>query len=82
MPGVYLSFPFCAQKCTYCNFASGVFPRELEGRYHQVRRMFAALGNHVAALHRDRIGGLDLPDDLAPGQYRILDAAGTAAIFT
>lgn len=53
-----------------------------EGRYHQVRRMFAALGNHVAALHRDRIGGLDLPADLAPGQYRILDAAGTAAIFT
>src|SRR3984957_19275667 len=29
MPGVYLSYPFCAQKCTYCNFASGVFPREL-----------------------------------------------------
>lgn len=33
MPGVYLSYPFCAQKCTYCNFASGVFPRELEPRY-------------------------------------------------
>jgi oxygen-independent coproporphyrinogen-3 oxidase len=33
MPGVYLSYPFCAQKCTYCNFASGVFPRELESRY-------------------------------------------------
>ena len=33
MPGVYLSYPFCAQKCTYCNFASGVFPRELEARY-------------------------------------------------
>ena len=30
-----------------------------EGRYHQVRRMFAAVGNHVVALHRDRIGGLD-----------------------
>ncbi len=35
MPGVYLSYPFCAQKCTYCNFASGVFPRELESRYVQ-----------------------------------------------
>jgi oxygen-independent coproporphyrinogen-3 oxidase len=35
MPGVYISFPFCAQKCTYCNFASGVFPRELEQRYLQ-----------------------------------------------
>jgi 16S rRNA pseudouridine516 synthase len=34
-----------------------------EGRYHQVRRMFAAVGNHVNALHRDRIGGLDLPGD-------------------
>jgi oxygen-independent coproporphyrinogen-3 oxidase len=33
VPGVYISYPFCAQKCTYCNFASGVFPRELEPRY-------------------------------------------------
>ncbi|MBI1786281.1 MAG: radical SAM family heme chaperone HemW, partial [Acidobacteria bacterium] len=33
MAGVYLSYPFCAQKCTYCNFASGVFPRELEREY-------------------------------------------------
>ncbi len=41
MPGVYLSYPFCAQKCTYCNFASGVFPRELESRY--VQTMLAEL---------------------------------------
>lgn len=41
MPGVYLSYPFCAQKCTYCNFASGVFPRELESRY--VSAMFNEL---------------------------------------
>lgn len=33
MPGVYLAYPFCAQKCTYCNFASGVFPHALEPRY-------------------------------------------------
>lgn len=33
MGGVYISYPFCAQKCTYCNFASGVFSRELEERY-------------------------------------------------
>lgn len=33
MAGAYISYPFCAQKCTYCNFASGVFPRELETRY-------------------------------------------------
>jgi len=33
MAGVYISWPFCAQKCTYCNFASGVFPKALEGQY-------------------------------------------------
>jgi oxygen-independent coproporphyrinogen-3 oxidase len=33
MPGVYLSYPFCAQKCTFCNFASGVFPAALEREY-------------------------------------------------
>jgi oxygen-independent coproporphyrinogen-3 oxidase len=33
MAGVYLSYPFCAQKCSYCNFASGVQPRDLEPRY-------------------------------------------------
>jgi oxygen-independent coproporphyrinogen-3 oxidase len=33
MPGVYISYPFCAQKCTYCNFASGVFPKNLEPQY-------------------------------------------------
>ncbi len=52
-----------------------------EGRYHQVRRMFASVGNHVTGLHRDRIGGLDLPEDLAPGAYRLLDEAALAAIF-
>jgi oxygen-independent coproporphyrinogen III oxidase len=38
VPGVYLSYPFCAQKCTYCNFASGVFPRALEPRYLEALR--------------------------------------------
>jgi len=52
-----------------------------EGRYHQVRRMFAALGNHVAALHRDQIGGLALPNDLPAGQYRELRTEDIAAIF-
>jgi oxygen-independent coproporphyrinogen-3 oxidase len=33
VPGVYIAYPFCAQKCTFCNFASGVFPRELEALY-------------------------------------------------
>lgn len=52
-----------------------------EGRYHQVRRMFAAVGNHVTALHRDRIGELALPDDLEPGQYRLLGEADMALIL-
>ena len=51
-----------------------------EGRYHQVRRMFAAVGNHVDALHRSRIGGLEL-DDLAPGQCRVLDDTDLQRLF-
>ncbi len=43
-----------------------------EGKYHQVKRMIAAVGNRVEGLHRARIGGLDLPADLAPGQWRWL----------
>ena len=45
MPGVYLSYPFCAQKCTYCNFASGVFPAILEAQYIE------ALEAEIAAQH-------------------------------
>lgn len=52
-----------------------------EGRYHQVRRMFAAVGNHVVDLHRERIGGLMLPADLEPGQHRILPAAEAERVF-
>ncbi len=52
-----------------------------EGRYHMVRRMFAAVGNHVEALHRERMGQLTLPDDLAPGQYRLLDQDQIDLIF-
>lgn len=45
-----------------------------EGRYHQVRRMLAAVGNHVEDLHRWRIGTIVLDPGLAPGQYRELSA--------
>lgn len=51
-----------------------------EGRYHQVRRMFAAVGNHVEALHRSRIGGLEL-GDLPAGQWRVLDEADLRKLF-
>lgn len=46
-----------------------------EGKYHQVKRMIAAAGNRVDALHRSRVGGLALPGDLPAGQWRWLDAA-------
>jgi 16S rRNA pseudouridine516 synthase len=52
-----------------------------EGRYHQVRRMFAAVGLTVTALHRDRIGALDLPADLAPGAFRPITPTEEAAVF-
>ena len=52
-----------------------------EGRYHQARRMFAAVGNHVQALHRSRIGGLSL-GDLPEGEWRMLDAADLETLFT
>ncbi|GAB1344960.1 pseudouridine synthase [Gemmatimonas sp.] len=48
-----------------------------EGRYHQVRRMFAAVGNHVTALHRAAFGPLQL-HDLAPGSWRVLTTAEVA----
>ncbi len=46
----------------------------LEGKYHQVKRMVAAVGNRVEGLHRSRIGGLALPADMAPGTWRWLSA--------
>jgi len=51
-----------------------------EGKYHQVKRMLAAVGNRVEGLHRSQIGGLRLPDDLAPGQWRWLSAADLSSI--
>ena len=51
-----------------------------EGKYHQVKRMVAAVSNRVEALHRSQIGGLRLPDDLAPGQWRWLSHADLALI--
>lgn len=43
-----------------------------EGRYHQVKRMFAAIGNKVVKLHRQRIGNIELDEELEPGEYRFL----------
>ncbi len=43
-----------------------------EGKYHQVKRMLAAVGNRVEALHRSQMGSLAIPADMAPGQWRWL----------
>lgn len=43
-----------------------------EGKYHQVKRMFAAVGNKVVGLHRESVGGLVLDEALEPGEYREL----------
>ncbi|CAG0909389.1 unnamed protein product [Darwinula stevensoni] len=51
-----------------------------EGKYHQVKRMVAAVGNRVESLHRSQIGGLRLPADLAAGQWRWLQPAELAAL--
>ncbi|MFU2316589.1 16S rRNA pseudouridine(516) synthase RsuA [Rahnella sp. PCH160] len=51
-----------------------------EGRYHQVKRMFAAVGNRVVALHRERIGEIVMDEDLEPGQYRPLTEQEIASV--
>jgi 16S rRNA pseudouridine516 synthase len=52
----------------------------LEGKYHQVKRMVAAAGNRVEALHRERIGGFTLPAGLSEGAWQWLDDAGLALL--
>ncbi len=49
-----------------------------EGRYHQLRRMFAAVGNHVTTLHREAVAGIELDSGLAPGEWRALTPAEVA----
>ncbi|WP_237055889.1 16S rRNA pseudouridine(516) synthase RsuA [Microbulbifer sediminum] len=51
-----------------------------EGRYHQVKRMFAALGNRVLELHRERIGDIVLDEELVEGDYRPLTAEEIASV--
>ena len=51
-----------------------------EGRYHQVKRMFAAVGNAVQSLHRSAIGEIQLDESLEPGQYRQLTQAEIASL--
>lgn len=52
-----------------------------EGKYHQVKRMFAALGNRVVNLHRHRIGNIELDDALTVGEYRALTEPEIASVY-
>lgn len=51
-----------------------------EGKYHQVKRMFAAVGNHVNQLHREQIGQIQLDESLQPGEWRYLTAQEVQSI--
>lgn len=53
-----------------------------EGKYHQVKRMFAALGNKVTGLHREAIGNIELDEELDEGQYRFLTETEVENIFS
>ena len=53
----------------------------VEGKYHQVKRMFAALGNKVEHLHRERIGAIALDEELEPGEYRYLTEEEIASVW-
>ncbi|WP_240914257.1 16S rRNA pseudouridine(516) synthase RsuA [Microbulbifer sp. SH-1] len=52
-----------------------------EGRYHQVKRMFGALGNRVLELHRERIGDIVLDEELTEGEYRLLSTEEIASVI-
>ncbi|MFZ1143450.1 MAG: radical SAM family heme chaperone HemW [Bryobacteraceae bacterium] len=74
MAGVYISFPFCAQKCTYCNFASGVFPRAQERQY--VETLLAEIRAHAWEWRPETVylGG-GTPSKMAAGDLRaVLEA--------
>jgi len=52
-----------------------------EGKYHQVKRMFEAIGHPVISLRRESISSLALDESLQPGEYRLLTADETAALY-
>jgi oxygen-independent coproporphyrinogen-3 oxidase len=88
MAGAYISFPFCAQKCTYCNFSSGVFPRALQERYlaalhaeiesHEWRRQPETLylgGGTPSSIEGPALSGLLSPIGGQPWKEATLEAA-------
>jgi oxygen-independent coproporphyrinogen III oxidase len=74
VPGVYLSYPFCAQKCSYCNFASGVFPKALEPKY--LDRLRRELGEcRFPWIPETVYWGGGTPSLIDPGEFTALMAA-------
>ncbi len=74
LAGIYISWPFCAQKCTYCNFASGVLPRELEASYANALLKEIAAHEWVWAAETLFIGG-GTPSGMEPAELtRLLRA--------
>jgi oxygen-independent coproporphyrinogen-3 oxidase len=74
VPGIYISYPFCAQKCTYCNFASGVSPREVAVEYHAKLLKEIAAHSWQWTPNTVYLGG-GTPSSMAPAELReILDA--------
>jgi 16S rRNA pseudouridine516 synthase len=80
--GVVLNDDPAPVKAAACNL-TGSHTLQLtltEGKYHQVKRMLAAVGNRVEGLHRSQMGGLSLPANLAPGQWCWLGPAQLALL--
>jgi oxygen-independent coproporphyrinogen-3 oxidase len=74
MPGVYISFPFCAQKCSFCNFASGVFSRDTELRYYDALRAEVAAHEWMWTPDTVYLGG-GTPSNMDPAELvRLLQA--------
>ncbi len=66
--------PVCALACTPMADGNRIQMTLAQGKYHQVKRMMAAVKNHVETLHRSQIGALKLPTDLPPGEWRWMTA--------
>lgn len=76
LAGVVLDDDPAPVKATHCERLSSheIALTLTQGKYHQVKRMLAAVGNRVEGLHRSHVGALGLPVDLAPGQWRWIEA--------
>jgi len=77
LAGVVLNDSPIPVKAEHCELLGARFMRMTltQGKYHQVKRMLASVGHLVVGLHRSQMGQLSLPQDLLPGQWKILTPA-------